>query len=499
MNELLFRFTLNNAIEGTHSINEPDGWKDATLKLERDPEYHSLVEFYDQVFISYGGPNDKYDGGYDYILNVLNTQGPDADINILTELSDDGGDTWETLNNGLIDLSSIREIDFYTIQYGVIRNSFWTRFWNQRSTSIDIQAANDIYGDARPVLTPINPLLTPQIVELQYEGHGDISNTIQYIIPNGQYGQLDMATDDVDEIDDKFSIPRVVNAFKPGGLFSLKYGGDVTINMEFYFYQGSFIGSSSVDPNVKIQLQVNDNSPVNLTQTNQSSGIDNWTKYSYSGVLAGISPKDSIKIYIINSSGISQTIFWYANTIHDSFITLIQNSSFPYTSIDSIKVHETGQSILDRITGQNDSLYSEVLGNADTQRVTYSDEGCFSNATLQKGLHLKGFSFSEKPFALSFNDYWKGINPMFNLGLGYEESVIVNGDFTGTLAPATNVGSGNSWSWNSDKARVTVPNSFAPTKRLRIPYRTIGGNTYDIVINFDILNGGNGAGNYSRI
>src|SRR6185369_14253038 len=105
MNEVLFRFTLSNAILGDLEIDEPDGWKDATLKLERDKEFHSLVEFYDQSFTFYGNPRLRYDAGYEYIMTVLETQGPDADIGILVELSESAGDDWETLFDGLLDLS----------------------------------------------------------------------------------------------------------------------------------------------------------------------------------------------------------------------------------------------------------------------------------------------------------------------------------------------------------------------------------------------------------
>jgi len=44
----LFRFTLDNDIEGPLQISEPGGWDDAKIKLERNEKYHSLVEHYEQ-------------------------------------------------------------------------------------------------------------------------------------------------------------------------------------------------------------------------------------------------------------------------------------------------------------------------------------------------------------------------------------------------------------------------------------------------------------------
>lgn len=74
-----------------------------------------------------------------------------------------------------------------------------------------------------------------------------------------------------------------------------------------------------------------------------------------------------------------------------------------------------------------------------------------------------------------------------------------NGDFIDTLSPATSIPPGNAWVWNSNKARVIVPNSFATTQELRIPFNSTSGILYTFNLDLDILDGGNGAGNYSRI
>src|SRR6478609_8033758 len=176
MNENIFRFTLSNTTEGSLVISEPDGWKDATLKLERDKEFHSLVEFYDQVFTFYGSEHEKYNGGYEYITTILRSQGPDADVRVLVELSEDEGTTYETLFDGLLDLSSILEIDFYKIQCGIVRDDFWSRFKNGRSTSINVQSPTDIYGDDRPVLNTVDINLTSQVIKRLYSAYVDGPN-----------------------------------------------------------------------------------------------------------------------------------------------------------------------------------------------------------------------------------------------------------------------------------------------------------------------------------
>ena len=55
---------------------------------------------------------------------LLKSQGPDAQVTILVEISEDYGTTYETMFSGLLDITSIKETDFYKLESGVIRNDF---------------------------------------------------------------------------------------------------------------------------------------------------------------------------------------------------------------------------------------------------------------------------------------------------------------------------------------------------------------------------------------
>src|SRR6187401_248534 len=108
----LFRVTLNNDIEGPLVISEPGGWDDAKLLLQRNQDFHSLVEFYDQPLMFYGEDNQN-NGGIEYVRNVEQTQGPDAQITILIEISNDYGVTYETCVDNTLEIESLKETDFY--------------------------------------------------------------------------------------------------------------------------------------------------------------------------------------------------------------------------------------------------------------------------------------------------------------------------------------------------------------------------------------------------
>jgi hypothetical protein len=143
-----FRFTLSNTIAGSVVISEPGGWDTAVLKLERNEDFHSLVEFYDQPMLFYG-QDGRYNGGIDYIRAIEKSQGPDAQVTILVEISEDYGTTYETMFSGLLDITSIKETDFYKLESGVIRNDFWQKFINRKGTDVDLSSTTDLDGSAR--------------------------------------------------------------------------------------------------------------------------------------------------------------------------------------------------------------------------------------------------------------------------------------------------------------------------------------------------------------
>lgn len=416
MNELLFRFTLNNSVLGSLVIAEPIGWKEATLKLERHPEFHSLVELYDQPFTFYGGPTHQYNGGYEYLLSVLSTQGPDADIIVTVEISDDQGVTYELFFEGLIDLESKKDIDSYKVQFAVIRENFWSRFINQRDTSIDVQATEDVYGESRVVLDTIDERLTNQVVQAYFEGFyaEDPSEVIEYDLNDNEYAQIDFPFEIISDIEEKYSLPRVNSPAQTSAIFGLKYGGDYDFDI-FINSSTSFLLGATIDPDIKCILSVDGAVPIFLTRTD-IPGVDSYTTFTYSGIL-NIPKGSNIKLYFWKD-GTANEPRWYVFSM--SYMKVTAYTYFKETSTEAIMIHEAGQSILDRIIGQDDTLYSEYLGNPDTQRNDYEGVGCFSYAAIKKGLHLKTYTFAEKPFTISFNDYWKGLNPILNLGLGYE-------------------------------------------------------------------------------
>jgi hypothetical protein len=176
MADIHYRFTLTH--EGTsQQISEPLGWKEIKLILERDPEYHSLIEGFESPLIFYGN-NGTHDGGKDFIETVLDV-GIDEIIDILIEATEDDV-VWETFFDGMLDLENAKTLDARKIQIPVVRNSFWTKFKSREETPVDLQSTTDLDGEVVTPAEEITVELPSQIINkrTQYTGHSGDINTI---------------------------------------------------------------------------------------------------------------------------------------------------------------------------------------------------------------------------------------------------------------------------------------------------------------------------------
>jgi hypothetical protein len=92
-----------------------------------------------------------------------------------------------------------------------------------------------------------------------------------------------------------------------------------------------------------------------------------------------------------------------------TYITVSGNTIFPDSETDAFMIDEAAESIVSKYIGRDNSFYSDYL---DT---------CAGNFSIMRGLHVRGYTMGDKPFSMSFEDWWEGVNPILNLGLGYEE------------------------------------------------------------------------------
>lgn len=103
----------------------------------------------------------------------------------------------------------------------------------------------------------------------------------------------------------------------------------------------------------------------------------------------------------------------------DNYLEIIADTTYRATEHEAFLTHDVAASICDRIT-ESGRFYSELFGSPYTQARTYLGSGAWWNNVNIKGVHLRGYSLTEKLFSNSLKKWWDNANPMFNLSMGYE-------------------------------------------------------------------------------
>lgn len=442
----LFKFTLGGDL-GDQQISEPEGWATIIFNLERDLTYWSLIENFELPLIFYGIAQGN-DGGYDYISSAI-LVGVDTTVTLDIEVSWDGGNAYENCFDGRIDLSTSKETIYRSkIQAAVVRNDIWAQFMANKSKPIDLFSTTDIYGNARLGIPQQELNLPSQKIRKEYTSYlqGNIGPVIistdvwfesaGWTINN--YIQFDCDTIVLKELTTAWEIPNDWNITTVAeAKFTMDFDGDYYFDLKIEGSASTFSVWAYGSTYVKWYIQKNSDAAILFNESNVGSGSFKSTVYTYVNTLSLV-VGDEIHIYgkIISSMlGLGVNPFYqiwnYAAAASPSgagtgigtyptYFNVTGNTTYQTTTTDSILIHDAGLSICDRILGKDDSFYSEFFGGANTV-IHYSSNGCGYLNTLTRGLNIRGYSFTEKPFTLNFDDWWSGVNPIFNLGLGYED------------------------------------------------------------------------------
>lgn len=166
-----------------------------------------------------------------------------------------------------------------------------------------------------------------------------------------------------------------------------------------------------------------------------------FEEFSFDTSLLGVSINDGdeVKLYVkIGTSNSierpatplsSYSIDVYESTfIHSdfgygekSFFNITQTSTVPETTSKAFPIFETGAQIARCITGSNDSFRSNIFGRVNSEPYAYEENGCGSFNAITNGFMVRGYPLTERTVRMSMNDYFKGLNPIWNLGLGIEK------------------------------------------------------------------------------
>lgn len=504
-----FLFTLGGDL-GDHIISEPEGWASIIFNLERDLTYWSLIENFELPLIFYGTSEGR-DGGYSYLKSAANN-GIDTLVTIDIRVSFDDGNTYELCFDGRIDISTAKETIYRAkIQAAIVRNDVWNQFMVNKSKPIDLLSFNDIYGNSR-IQIPVQVLnLSSQKIYKQYIA--DLSSGTQFFdgksvgAISGKYFQYDWDEEVLSEIQTKFSIPIDINSSVPSNIFELDEHGDynIYIRIEASLFSRTIttpIGPpcnstdvySDCESYVDFYFKIDDSSELIFSSFTAGSGSNKSTVFEFSLPFPAIKGEPiyiygKLKSNLTNDNTHFQSLLLYGKSstidieippigtfgsfclfpINSVFTTLTNaapsghsnptqisfsgNTTYIDTKSETVLLHDAGLSICDRILGKDNSFYSEFSGGLNSA-IKYSENGCGYLNAITRGLNIRGYNFDEKPFTLNFDDYWSGVNPIFNLGLGYEgtSNEFDNPDFSGgTINPWLQTGDASfreAWVWS---------------------------------------------------
>lgn len=440
-----YRFTLSHD-SGSQVISEPEGWRDIKLTLERDKDFHSLIELFETALRFYGS-NGEHDGGMDYIDNIDSVFGPDAQVSMLCEISTDGGYNFEYLFLGLLDMQAKKRIDSRRIEVPVIRDGFWARFKNRYDTPVDLMSETDEDGNTIESGNPVDFTLTSQKIQKKTLSEMEQSFAFDPSITTADYVQFDWDVIKLDEIEEKYTLPTDKNPDLPVGLLILKEAGEYAFDISVIFSDFNISGTGGIgDPFVysffdlngrmDVFFQKNSEAPIAFTRTDDSIGGKGYSTFTFSDTI-DIGVGDEIRLYgvpLINFNGPDTLILIGTNTdiIPDellgftfpsgleSHISIIAQTTYVNTIAEGFFLHDAGALIANRIIAKTNSFYSEYLGGINTRERSYDADGCEWHYALLRGLQIRQYELTDKPFSISFKQWWEGANPIFCLGLTYD-------------------------------------------------------------------------------
>lgn len=464
MGNPVFRFQLSHSSLGTIDISPPIGWKQAKLKLERHPEFYSLVEYFDGDFIFYGD-NGIDNGGIAFIKQAERLYGVDATINIIISISFDDGEEFESIFSGQLDLSGLQELKNNKIQVPIIRNDFWAKFISRKETPVDLQSATDLDGNIATVIDPVTIRMSPQKIISKYSGYLGVVGDF-FGMDIGEFGQIDWDVDLLREIETKFDYNNSIHSSDLLELFNADYAGvynfDLLLCGSFLAIPASppfddqvyLVGSASEELITDVYIQKNTETPIQLNSTFVDEYGDAFLRGSYFRFDVNqtftLAKGDKVFIYVtttVNNSkfiliGRDTTAFnqyitntyatpagrTYFNPIisggQENYAIVTANTVYPASEVDGFLLHDAAAIITNRIIGRGLTFYSEFLGSTQTNARTYVFDGCGWKFVLIQGLQIRTYLLTDKRFSMSFDKWWKGANPILNLGLGID---IING------------------------------------------------------------------------
>lgn len=447
---MVFRYTLYNSIKGTSVLSkEPKGWDEQEILLKRDPKYHGLFRDVTIKLAFYTL------AGKEYIDDVYETQGINAEITIDIDIDCNGSGTYENLYKGKLKLSSwdtygeTGQRDSFTsvdvIEIGIIQT-----VKDRLSTKVNLSTLETLNETPLTAFTygPYDLNLHSKGIVKKFDlemdsGAWGETNTGYGSATSGLFCEFPLELSPIDEVADSdeglatqvMSSPFLCHQPAATTVQYLYLNGSASSNTINVAY--NFVGTIS-ETNAQarsyqllIRYKVNGVFYGTASTTIQSyaaqalvGGVPYSEPINISGTISVPVPSGDSFFLFAEFNGFAQAPA--GNSLVDfNFSTCEVNitteTTTAATTCKAFAIHEAGARVSQVITDQTDAFRSDFFGRKNSQPVTYSSNGCGSFGAITSGLQIRKFPIVDKPVYLSMEEFYEGLNAIYNLGLGVEE------------------------------------------------------------------------------
>ena len=398
-----YRFTLSEASEGVLVLyHAPDGWMDSETTYSRHKTYGSVLRNVSTNELTF------YKEGRDFIKNVYENTGIDANITLTVEKLDKSTNTYASYPSASkVDLSTymVNEIG---VSVQMIDTSFKEKLINRDTTEVDILKDVSIEG--------LTPLTAYTVDELTFPDTS-VTNLSSYDGVEGNISALEHICRIV-LISSTFSESQTpdytVGITNTDGAFykDSTEGRLISINGTFAFnYQFIKVSpSGTLDITITLRKITSGGTiedVVLLDETYTSSGINTVTFELDTEVYVGVG--DSLLLFAtqsVSELGTDASVINYRDYLDFNADELFVGNR--ETTITAIKYKEAFLRIVEMLTDRLSSFESTFL----TSQIGF----------LTKGIYFRTKAPLSEPIPLKLKDLFDSLNSIFRLGMGVEKS-----------------------------------------------------------------------------
>lgn len=429
MSQYRFKLKLNNKTFYGFIRN----WRDFFPAIRVSKKYRTRLPVFtyeEVVFVK---------GAKTYIDELRLTYGPLAKVTIALDMYNIATLTWEPFITGKLGMDRVT-IGSVTTSVGVDPEDFITKWLNNDEVVLNLNELKDLEGNAITAFGDELVTITMQgdILTLTYQAQATLDqwpvNASQYP-SNPQAGPEDyywQFTPHAVQIDDlkitNYNLPTAWNESIPVNGYRLEEDGEVTIHFVGTIEPGLY-GENGYDldavPKFRIWFRLNDDDPTPIALHNfpQTSLNDRETTeivedelgdYTFSG-----SKGDEFAIYYhfeVPSGSDRPKV--EIDAALDWGYQITQDTVADDTECDGLLVYEAALRMLQKMTGRNDPLRSNLLGRTDSEVHTYAEDGKGSLRLYTNGRHVRQFPTEDYPIQGEFYELIKAIHADECIGVG---------------------------------------------------------------------------------